>query len=72
MKIHITACDRCGIREEKKTIKPWTARRGSTRYQGDLCEKCWTELLKTFQPSALSKNRHQIIVTNVEDIPKNS
>lgn len=72
MKIQLTACDRCGVREEKKTIKPWTARRGSTRYQGDLCDKCWNELVSTFKPSPLSKNRHQIIVTNIDNIPKNS
>lgn len=72
MKLHITACDRCGIREEKKAIKAWTARRGSTRYQGDLCDKCWKDLLDTFKLSNLSKSRHQIIVTNVDDIPKNA
>lgn len=72
MKIHITACDRCGVREEKKAIKPWTCRRGTVRYQGDLCEKCWSELLDVFQPSTLAKSRHQIIVTDLKDIPRNA
>ena len=70
MRLQIVACDKCGVREEKKTVKAWTARRGTTRYSGELCEKCWTDLLDTFHPSSLAKSRHQIVITNVDDIPK--
>lgn len=72
MRLQIVACDKCGVREEKKTVKPWTARRGSTRYQGDLCEKCFQELVDTFHLSSLARSRHQITVVDINDIPKNA
>lgn len=72
MRLQIVACDRCGVREEKKAVKPWTARRGTSRYTGELCEKCWAELVDTFHPSPMAKSRHQIVITSVEDIPKKS
>ena len=72
MKLQITACDRCGVREEKKAVKPYTARRGTVRYSGDLCEKCWKDLLDTFNLNALSRSRHNIIAVNIDDIPKNA
>ncbi len=70
MRFQIIACDKCGIREEKKTVQPWTARRGHTRYQGELCEKCWAELVEIFHPTTLTKARHQIVITSIDDIPK--
>lgn len=70
VKLQIAACDKCGAREEKVRITAWSSRRGSTRYTGDLCDKCWDNLVRTFNPSTLSKSRHQIVVTEVTEIPK--
>lgn len=69
MKLQIIACDRCGLREDKGAISPWTARRGNVRYTGDLCQPCWDDLLATFKPSNLPKGRHKMQATRIEDIP---
>ena len=70
MKLQITACDRCGLRDDDGKITPWTARRGQVRYVGDLCKKCWEELLVTYKPSNLPKGRHKMQATRIEDIPR--
>lgn len=72
MRYEIVACDKCGAREDKKAVTAWTARRGHSRYNGELCETCWAELLDTFHPSARSKSRHKIVITDIEDIPEQS
>jgi len=72
MKIQITACDRCGKRDNGVAVEPWSARMGSVRYTGDLCDPCWKELLSIFQPSTLNKGRHQIVVMDPDKIPKNA
>ena len=72
MKLQISACDRCGTRENGVKVHAWSARKASQRYTGDLCDKCWKELLDIFKPSTLSKGRHQIVVHNIDDIPKNA
>lgn len=69
MKLQITACDRCGLREDHGKVLPWSARQGNVRYVGDLCPKCWEDLLGTFKPSNLPKGRHKVQATRIEDIP---
>lgn len=70
MRFQIIGCDKCGVREDKKPVKTWTARRGTTRYTGDLCDKCWDLLVKEFSVSNMTSSRHQIIITDIDDIPK--
>lgn len=70
MKYQITGCDKCGVREDKKPVKSWSARRGTTRYSGDLCERCWGELVEEFGLSPLTNSRHKIVITDIDDIPK--
>jgi hypothetical protein len=72
MKIQVTACDRCGKRDNGVAVDSWSCRRGTRRYAGDLCEECWNELVTIYQPSTLHKGRHQIVVSDPESIPKNS
>lgn len=67
VKYQITACDRCGTEENVST---WVARRGNRKFPGDLCEVCWKDLLKIFQPSAGNRGRHEIVITHIDDIPK--
>lgn len=67
VKYQITACDRCGTEENVST---WVARRGNRKFPGDLCEECWNDLLKIFQPSAGNRGRHEIVITHIDDIPK--
>jgi len=70
MKLQIVACDKCGSKEDKKKISEWTARRGSTRYTGDLCDKCFQQLLKEYQPQPTSRSRHTVTATDINKIPK--
>lgn len=70
MKLQVIACDKCGSREDKKDISEWTARRGSTRYTGDLCDKCFQQLLKDYGPQPMSRSRHTIEATDINKIPK--
>lgn len=72
MKVQITQCDRCGKRDNGVQVDAWTARKGTQKYTGDLCGTCWTELLKIFKPSTLAKGRHQVVATELNDIPKNA
>lgn len=69
MKLQIIACDKCGTREEKKPVGEWSIRRGSTRYTGDICDKCFKDFLNEYKPSPLSKGRHVVEATKIEDIP---
>ena len=70
MKLQIVACDKCGSKEDKKVIEEWTARRGSTRYSGDLCDKCFQQLLKDYGLQPLSRGRHSIEATDINKIPR--
>lgn len=70
MKISVTACDKCHVRSEKKPVAEWSLRRGATRWSGELCDKCFQEILKTYQPSSMSRARHVINETKINDIPK--
>lgn len=67
VKYQIVACDKCGTEDQVTT---WVARRGSRKYPGDLCEACFNDLLKIFQPSTTPRGRHEIVVTRIEDIKK--
>lgn len=69
MKITSVACDQCKVSEEKKPVTQYSLRRGSRRWTGDLCDKCFDKLLKEFNPSNLPRGKHQIVETKIEDIP---
>ena len=68
-RIQVVVCDRCKVKDEATRITPWTARRGQRRYQGDLCDRCWDELINLFHPSSLARSRHQIEETPLEIVP---
>lgn len=70
MKITSIACDSCGIHESKRQVKPWSARRGSTHYRGELCDECFDKLLASFKPSGRGAGRHEIVETKLKDIQK--
>jgi hypothetical protein len=65
-RIQVVQCDRCKVRDDVETITPWSVRRGARKYQGDLCDRCWTELINMFQPSGQGKARHEIQETPLE------
>lgn len=69
MKIQVTACDRCGLRDDNGKVSAWTTRRANQRYVGDLCDPCWAELVSIFRPSNMPKGRHKMQATRIEDIP---
>lgn len=70
MRYEIIGCDKCDVREDKRPVRTWTARRGTVRYTGDLCDKCWGELTNTFNLRPMTNARHAVNVVNVDEIPK--
>lgn len=69
-RVSIVVCDRCSLRNDDGRVATWTVRRGTQRYTGDLCDKCFDEMLRIYRPSALAKARHQIHVIDPDKIPK--
>lgn len=65
-RIQVVQCDRCKVRDDGALITAWSGRRGARKYQGDLCERCWNELVEMFQPSGQGKSRHAIEETPLE------
>ena len=70
MKITSIACDKCGITEAKRPVTQSSMRRGTRRWTGELCDKCFDKLLKEWDPSDLPRGHHQIVETKMEDIVK--
>lgn len=62
--IQTRICDRCQTRDDETVVAPWRAQRGNAKLQGDLCQRCWDELVKTFKASAVGRGRHQIVVVD--------
>ena len=72
MKLVTLACDKCGTPDEKGRVTTWTARRGSRRYSGELCDKCFEKLVKDFKPTTHGTRTHVIEETKMKDIPRNA
>lgn len=70
MKITSIACDACGAHEDTTPVKPWSARRGSTHYKGELCDECFAKMIKTFRPDGRGNGKHLIVETKLKDIQK--
>lgn len=71
MKINTIACDLCqGKESPTRKIESYSLRRGTRRWQGETCDKCFARLLKEFNPSDLPRNRHIIEETKIEDIAR--
>lgn len=70
MKITSIACDACGVHEDKRPVKAWSARRGSTHYRGELCDECFDKMVKQFKPDSKGGVRHAIVETKLKDIQK--
>jgi hypothetical protein len=45
-------------------------RRGTRRWTGELCDKCFDALIKEWDPSDLPRGQHRIVETKMEDIVK--
>jgi len=63
-RVQTIVCDRCSAKDDSTHVIPWTGRRGNQRVQGDLCQKCWDELIQIFRPAPTGKGRHQIVLTD--------
>ena len=70
MKIISTACDSCGVPDTKQAVSAYSLRRGTRRWNGELCDKCFDKFLKEWNPSDLPRGMHQIVETKMEDIVK--
>lgn len=70
MRITSIACDKCGIAETKRPVTQYSMRRGTRRWTGELCDKCFDRLLKEWDPSDLPRGQHRIVETKMEDIVK--
>lgn len=70
----ITVCDRCGVKSDEGqnslTVSEWSCRRAGMKMSGDLCERCWNELVVTFKPSRILRNRGRIEVVDISSIPR--
>lgn len=71
-KVNITICDRCGVKsgESKVSVNEWSCRRLGLKMSGDLCERCWSELVTTFKPSKVVRNKGKIEVVDISTIPR--
>ena len=70
MRITSIACDSCGVHETKTPVKPWSARRGSTHYKGELCDNCFDKMMKAYKPTTRGAGKHEIVETKIKDIQK--
>tara|TARA_X000001036_G_scaffold208736_1_gene196270 strand:+ start:3285 stop:3500 length:216 start_codon:yes stop_codon:yes gene_type:complete len=70
VKIVSVACDGCGTADGKRTVTQYSLRRGTRRWTGELCDKCFDKLIKEWNPSDLPRGHHQIVETKMEDIVK--
>lgn len=71
--INVLICDKCRVQAddvEETSISHSIVRRGSTRYVGDLCTKCWKELLETYALQSDTLKSRPIDIVRVEEIPK--
>jgi hypothetical protein len=73
-RLAVTVCDRCGVSSEpgqnNSAVTEWSARRSGLKMSGDLCERCWNELVLTFKPSRILRNRGKINVVDITAIPR--
>lgn len=69
-KIELSICDRCKRRSDYVPVRAWTARRGSQRLAGDLCDDCMRDLVDEFKPVTPPNSRHQVIVREPTKVPR--
>lgn len=62
--IQTRICDRCQQRDDALPVAPWRAQRGNSKLQGDLCQKCWDEMSKTFRAAPVGRGKHQIVLVD--------
>ena len=67
-RVQTIVCDRCSAKDDATHVIPWNGKRGTQRVQGDLCQKCWEELLTMFRPAPAARSGHQIILTDPKKI----
>jgi hypothetical protein len=72
-KVSVTICDRCGVKsgDGKVSVNDWSCRRQGMKMSGDLCERCWNELVVTFRPSRVMRNKGKIEVVDINSIQRN-
>jgi hypothetical protein len=69
-RISIAVCDRCGTKDEKANVLTWAVRRLGDKMSGELCDKCWSDLRCTYQPTATPRGRHQIVVVDPKKVAR--
>lgn len=67
-RVQTIVCDRCGAKDEMAHVIPWSAKHGTEKVTGDLCDKCWHELKHLFRPESVGRGRHQIVLTDPKKI----
>jgi protein-arginine kinase activator protein McsA len=63
----VLVCDKCG---GKKNVTQITVLRSGKKLRGELCDKCWTEMSKTYHLISKGRGWAAKEVVAFDDIPK--